>query len=96
MTTTTRARPAHTVDSLMTMFYDGARQRDAVFTVPQGQSFTLTAKQFAWLRDVAQREDGFTARGRAGRAHVQGEIAGVGGFEANEQKYGSATVIVRS
>jgi hypothetical protein len=85
-----------TVNGLMAVFYDGAKRRNAVHVIPQGEGFTLTAKQFDWLCNVAHREDGFIARNGSGRATIQGEISGVGGFDVNEQRYGSATVIVRS
>jgi hypothetical protein len=94
--TTSRTSDTKTVNGLMAMFYQGAAQRGSIHIVPQGEMFTLTAKQFSWLKDVSQREDGFLARGRGGYVSVQGEIPGVGCFEANEQKYGSATVILRS
>ena len=88
-----------TVNGLATMFFGGAAERKAVTEVvtasgSRAVQFTLTAKQFQWLRDVAQREDGFVPTSRTGRASVQGEIDGAS-FEANEQKGGSALVIVR-
>lgn len=92
---TTTTNDTKTVDGLMAMFYAGACKRNTVVLQDKMKSFSLTAKQFSWLCDISRREDGFTARGRTGRAVVQGEIAGVGCFEANEQKYGSATVIIR-
>jgi hypothetical protein len=86
-----------TVNGLMSLFFGGAAERKAVVTTASGAravQFTLTARQFQWLRDVAQREDGFVPTSRTGRASVQGEIDG-GQFEANEQKGGSALVLVR-
>ena len=88
-----------TVNGLMSMFFGGAAERKAVTNVTTASGaravqFTLTARQFQWLRDVAQREDGFVPTSRTGRASVQGEIDGAS-FEANEQKGGSALVIVR-
>lgn len=96
---TTTAHDTKTVNGLAAMFYARAVEQGRALEVPavrgKAVQFTLTAKQFAWLRDVARREDGFVPPSRTGRASVQGEITGVGGFEANEQKYGSALVKVR-
>lgn len=93
---TTSAFNTKTVDGLMEMFYEGACRRSKPQTFDRGDShyeqILLTAKQFAWLKDVDRRESGSHPRGHA--YTVCGQIA-AGFFQATEQKYGSAIVNIR-
>jgi hypothetical protein len=90
----TATHDTKTINGLLAMFFEGARARDQVYTHPNARQFTLTARQFNWLCDVAQREEGDVQRSRGARV-VQAEIVGVGVFDALEQKGGSATVTIR-
>ena len=87
----------HTADSLMAMFYGGARERGAITTAERSgrpvEELALTAKQFSWLMDLFRREEPDVPAGDRPRA--QGTIPGVGTYEAIGQRYGSAIVIVR-